>query len=124
MFIKSLITQAAPIAPGTSPLALRTLSVICFLIFNSVIETLSGGKSLGKLITGTRAVNDDGSRLEGTAAFIRSLVRVIPFEPLSALGTPAYPWHDRWSHTYVVDEKLSRLPRSDEDSEQPQGWLT
>lgn len=110
LFIKSLITEAAPIPPGTSPTALRILSVMIFLIFNSVIETVFGGKSLGKYITGTRAVNEDGSRLDGTAAFLRSLFRVIPFEPLSALGKRAYPWHDRWSRTYVVDEKLSRLP--------------
>ena len=128
MFVKSLITQAAPIAPGTSPMALRILSIICFLIFNSVIETLSGGKSLGKLITGTRAVNEDGSRLDGTAAFLRSLFRVIPFEPLSALGKPPRPWHDRWSNTYVINEKLSRinqqsslpiLPRPSANSSRP-----
>jgi uncharacterized RDD family membrane protein YckC len=110
LFIKSLITEAAPIPPGTSPMALRIFSVLCFLIFTSVIETLTGGKSLGKYLTGTRAVNEDGSRLDGTAAFMRSLFRVIPFEPLSALGKPPYPWHDRLSRTYVVDEKLSRLP--------------
>jgi len=110
LFVKTLITHRPPVEGDASGFGLRVLSVICFLIFNSVIETLSGGKSLGKLITRTRAVNDDGSRLDGGSAFLRSLCRIVPFEPLSAFGNPPYPWHDKWSHTYVIDEKLSRLP--------------
>jgi uncharacterized RDD family membrane protein YckC len=78
-----------------------------YALFMSIQESLLGGKTLGKLITRTRAVEEDGSRLSAEKAFLRNLIRCVPFNPLSALGRPARPWHDRWSHTMVVDEDQS-----------------
>jgi uncharacterized RDD family membrane protein YckC len=80
--------------------------VICL----AVIESLTGGKTLGKLITGTMAVNEDGTRINPKTALLRSFSRVVPFEAFSALGSPCYPWHDRWTKTFVVDERLSQFP--------------
>jgi uncharacterized RDD family membrane protein YckC len=74
------------------------------------VEAATGGKTLGKLITGTRAVNDDGSRISAKTAFLRYLVRLVPFEAFSALGSPSYPWHDRWTKTIVIDERMTTLP--------------
>lgn len=74
------------------------------------MEALFKGKTLGKLITGTRAVNQDGSNLTPRTAFIRGLCRAVPFEAFSALGDPCYPWHDRWSKSYVIDERKSNRP--------------
>lgn len=106
-----LVTRDADgFSTNSSGFGLKVLSVVAFIFFNALVEGFTRGKSLGKLITGTRAVNQDGSRIGGLTAFVRSLFRAIPFEPLSALGNPAFPWHDRWSDTYVIDEKLSRLP--------------
>ena len=73
-----------------------------------IIEALMKGKSIGKLITGTRAVRQDGYALTLRDAQLRGLCRMVPFNPFSALGNPSYPWHDRWTRTYVIDEKLSR----------------
>lgn len=80
---------------------------LCFL---AGCESLSGGKTLGKLITGTRAVNSDGTRISTKTAFLRILSRIVPFEVFSALGSPCYPWHDRWTNTFVIDEQSSQLP--------------
>ena len=77
---------------------------------NAMLETFTGGKTIGKFITRTRAVNEDGTRITARTAILRSLSRLVPFEAFSALGTPSYPWHDRWTKTYVVDERLSSLP--------------
>ncbi len=89
----------------------ETLVFICSLIvYYFCLEALFKGKTLGKLITGTRAVNEDGSNISPKAAFLRSLCRVVPFEAFSALGTPSYPWHDRWAKSYVIDEKGSNRP--------------
>ncbi|HEX9513187.1 MAG TPA: hypothetical protein VF939_22005 [Puia sp.] len=33
----------------------------------------------------------------------------VPFEVFSALGSPCHPWHDRWTDTLVIDERLSQL---------------
>ena len=84
--------------------------IILDLFMWTAIEFLGRGKTIGKLITGTRAVNQDGTQITFKTALLRSLSRIVPFEPFSAFGNPSYPWHDRWTDTYVVDEKLSRLP--------------
>ena len=85
---------------------------LIFAVIFGLIEGLFKGKSLGKLITGTRAVNADGTTISFSTAFLRGLSRIVPFEPFSALGSPSYPWHDKWTGTYVVDEKESTLPRA------------
>ena len=88
----------------------RLLGLVLYGLYMFAIETIFKGKSLGKLITGTRAVNEDGSNVSPKAALLRGLSRAVPFNALSALGNPAYPWHDRWTKTYVIDEKESNRP--------------
>ena len=86
------------------------LTITFFVFILAILESVSGGKTLGKLITGTRAVNQDGTRISARTAILRCLSRLVPFEPFSALGSPSFPWHDRWTNTYVVDERESTLP--------------
>ncbi|MBX3257802.1 MAG: RDD family protein [Chitinophagaceae bacterium] len=89
-----------------------TSLLINILLFGggmALIEIAGKGRSLGKLITGTRAVQEDGSPITAADAFSRSFIRLVPFEVFSALGSPCYPWHDKWSKTYVVDIKESML---------------
>ena len=59
------------------------------------------GRSIGKFITGTKAVNADGSDMRVETILLRSLSRVVPFEPFSAFG--GHPWHDKWTRTHVID---------------------
>lgn len=70
------------------------------LAYFTLCEKLCKGRTLGKLITGTRAVRTDGTSLTWRNAFIRSLSRMVPFEPFSALA--GAPWHDTWTGTTVV----------------------
>jgi uncharacterized RDD family membrane protein YckC len=86
------------------------LPAIGFALYLSLVELIFKGMTLGKLITGTRAVREDGSPITASEAFGRGFSRIVPFEAFSALGSDTYPWHDRWSHTYVVDIKDSTLP--------------
>ena len=62
------------------------------------------GQTLGKLLTGTRAVRMDGSELALWKALQRTLARQIPFEPFSYLGAGERPagWHDSLSKTRVI----------------------
>ena len=85
---------------GIPALLDRLLSLLLYGIVMSVIEGISGGRSLGKLITGTKAISEDGSEISWGQAFGRGFSRMVPFEPFSALG--GNPWHDRWSNTRVV----------------------
>jgi uncharacterized RDD family membrane protein YckC len=86
------------------------ITVTFFVFILAIVESSTGGKTLGKLITGTRAVNQDGSRISPKTAILPCLSRLVPFEAFSALGKPSFPWHDRWTKTYVIDEALSSLP--------------
>lgn len=62
------------------------------------------GKSIGKYITGTIAINKYGFRVSPGEAGLRTLLRLIPFEPLSFIARER-GWHDRFSETYVVKKK-------------------
>lgn len=81
--------------------------MVLYALYYIIIETALQGKSIGKLITGTRAVNTDGSNLEFNTVVKRSLCRLVPFEALSFLGDKANGWHDKWSDKIVIDEKSS-----------------
>ena len=79
--------------------------MLLYGMYMGLMEALFKGRSLGKLVTGTIAVNEDGTRISGQTALLRGLIRAVPFNGFSALGTPSYPWHDKWSKTYVVNYK-------------------
>ena len=61
-------------------------------------------RSVGKYITGTVVVNEDGSKPDAQTIIKRSLCRIIPFDALSFLGG-GRGWHDSISDTYVVSKK-------------------
>ncbi|MGE7773597.1 RDD family protein [Chitinophaga sp. NPDC101104] len=88
----------------------RLITLILYGIFLGLVEGLCKGKTLGKLITKTRAVKEDGSPVDFAHGFKRGLVRMVPFNGLSAFGSPCYPWHDKWTNTLVIDEKQSTVP--------------
>ena len=79
------------------------LSFITYLGVYAIMEGSAKGKTLGKLITGTRALKIDGGVITWKDAFMRSLCRLVPFEAFSAFG--GHPWHDRWTNTIVVKER-------------------
>jgi len=85
----------------------RIITLILYALYMSVIESVFKGKSLGKIITKTRAVNLDGSRISTSTAFARGFSRAVPFCVFSAFGSPCNPWQDKWTNTMVIDEKKS-----------------
>lgn len=93
---------------GFGSLSQRLISLIAYAVIMGLVEGIFRGKSIGKFITKTKAVNEDGSYISFGKAFARGFVRAVPFEALSAFGNPSYPWHDKWTHTYVIDEKETR----------------
>lgn len=76
------------------------ISVFTVVIYYTFCEKLFNGYTLGKLITGTRAVRENGDGLRFKDALLRSLCRVVPFEWFSGFGYR--PWHDSWTRTIVV----------------------
>jgi uncharacterized RDD family membrane protein YckC len=72
-----------------------------FVVLYFLCELGLKGRTIGKFVTGTKAVNIDGSEMDPKTVLIRSLCRIVPFEPFSAFG--GHPWHDTWSKTCVID---------------------
>lgn len=63
------------------------------------------GTTLGKLVTGTKIIGEDGQRPPFLKMLQRSLCRLIPFEPLSYLASDARGWHDTITKTWVVKSR-------------------
>ena len=93
----------------SNPIGDRLLGLVLYGLYMSIIEALFKGKSLGKLITRTRAVNMDGSRITVGTAIARGFSRAVPFCAFSALASPCNPWQDKWTDTLVIDERLSEI---------------
>ncbi len=73
-----------------------------YFLYYFLMEGVSKGKTVGKLITGTTAVDIDGLPITWKNALMRSLIRFVPLEPFSTFG--GFPWHDRWAYTTVIKE--------------------
>lgn len=96
------------------PILDRIITSLLFPIYYILCEGFLKGKTLGKYFTKTRAVTIEGKHLSWTSVIGRSFSRIVPFEALSFLGDRPNGWHDRWSDTMVIDEKLSSM--QDEES--------
>jgi len=93
-------------------LADRVVSLIIYGLFMGICEAIFKGRTLGKVITGTKAVNEsDGTPISAKTAFLRGLSRIVPLEPFSTFNN-AYPWHDKWTETRVIDIKESSYPNT------------
>ena len=76
------------------------IAIFNYLIYYTLCEKLFKGYTLGKLISGTRAIRQDGGELTFKDAFLRSASRLVPFELFSGFST--LTWHDSWTNTMVV----------------------
>lgn len=81
----------------------RVLTILVYALIMFLTEKITNGRSLGKLLTGTKVVKTDGSPLTTDDLLKRNFSRVIPFDGLSFLGNNG--WHDSWSDTRVVKIK-------------------
>jgi len=106
----ALFVASPDTAEGSSSAAntlwLRLFAMLSYGLFMGLLEGIFRGRSIGKWITGTKVVNEDGSSISFSTALARGFSRIVPFEPLSAFGNP---WHDKWNKTYVIDVRRSGL---------------
>lgn len=82
----------------------QVLGIVMLLGYYTIMEGAFNGKTIGKYLTKTRALREDGSSLGWDKAFVRSLCRLIPFEGFSYLGSNLLGWHDTISKTMVVED--------------------
>ncbi|MBZ4036204.1 RDD family protein [Flavobacterium sp. 17A] len=77
-----------------------SFAVIYYLFFESLF-----GRTIGKIITGSIVVDENGIKPSFKIICLRTLCRLIPFEAFSFLSKSARFWHDSFSKTYVVEKK-------------------
>ncbi|MDQ1650132.1 MAG: hypothetical protein QOG60_2189 [Frankiaceae bacterium] len=86
-----LLALAARVA-GDEALA-AALGLVAYVLaavgYPLVLETLWGGKTLGRAAMGQRAVRDDGSPMRFRQALVRALIWAIVEGPVPLLGVPA-----------------------------------
>jgi uncharacterized RDD family membrane protein YckC len=75
------------------------------LVYYNVFEIFFA-RTVGKFITQTIVVDENGEKPNHERILIRTICRLIPFETLSFIGMPARGWHDSISKTYVVNKNL------------------
>jgi uncharacterized RDD family membrane protein YckC len=73
--------------------ALQSVALVCslmvtFIVYPTAVETLTRGKSLGKLALGLRVVRDDGGTVTAQQSFVRALIGVVEIYALT--GGPAF----------------------------------
>ncbi|WP_090849702.1 RDD family protein [Nocardioides lianchengensis] len=88
--------------------------ITVFLVYPTAIETLTQGRSVGKLAMGLRTVRDDAGPISAQHAFVRSLIAVV--EIWAFTGAPAFicalisprgkRLGDYAAGTYVVRERV------------------
>lgn len=88
--------------------------IVIFLVYPVTFETLSRGRSLGKLAMGLRTVRDDGGPISAQHAFVRALIGYVEIYAFS--GVPAFfsallsergkRLGDYAAGTYVVRERV------------------
>jgi len=59
-------------------------------------------QTLGKMLTKSIVINEFAEAPSLSTCLLRTLIRFVPFEGFSCLGSPSRGWHDRWTKTYVV----------------------
>ncbi|MDX1963023.1 MAG: RDD family protein [Pirellulales bacterium] len=72
-----------------------------FLSYYILMEATTQ-RTIGKFLTGTIVVNEQGGKPSLGQILGRSFARLIPFEAFSFLGTPTRGWHDKLPKTYVI----------------------
>jgi uncharacterized RDD family membrane protein YckC len=88
----------------TNTLAQYTITTCIALFYYNVFEIFTA-RTVGKWITQTVVVDQNGEKPNSEMILVRSLCRLIPFNALSIIGFPARTWHDSISKTYVVDKR-------------------
>lgn len=76
-----------------------SIYLILFLYYYTS-ELFMNGRTIGKYVTGIKAVTILGGKLNTSDLLKRTFSRLVPFDGLSFLGTNG--WHDSWSDTRVV----------------------
>lgn len=91
------------------PILGRLISAVFYFLFFLSAEWALKGRTIGKYITNTKTVMNDGSPLTLTAILKKSGSRLVPFEAFTFFGSDLRGLHDKWSDTAVIDLKKHKI---------------
>jgi uncharacterized RDD family membrane protein YckC len=95
-----ILALTGNLSVATGPLSSNVIAFFIILLYYIVMEATTGA-TLGKLLTKTRVVTEQGEKPSFGQIVGRSFARLIPFDAFSFLGgNPG--WHDNLSATFVV----------------------
>ena len=103
LIILSFTSEALGLTISEESILFDLFIYVLVVIIYFLIEFVTKGRSLGKLITGTKVVMIDGTEPTTKDYFVRNLCRIIPFDALTFLGENG--WHDKISKTTVVRKR-------------------
>jgi uncharacterized RDD family membrane protein YckC len=115
--IASFVLGKAGLTGAAAAAAVTVTLVLVFVGYPTIFETLSRGKSLGKLALGLRVVADDGGPERFRQALIRALAGLfeiwsIILDPValicSLLSSKGKRLGDIFAGTYVISERVPR----------------
>jgi uncharacterized RDD family membrane protein YckC len=99
---------------NSSELSQRFVGILSYISYCFLIESITGGRSIGKLITGTKVIMIDGSKPKVGNFFVRNIIRgIILVDQLSFFGENGL--HDSWSETRVINIKDYESERQAKD---------
>ena len=84
------------------------IRIAVFLFYYTLLEGTTG-KTIGKMITGTMVVMEDGSKPTTDKIIGRTFSRLIPFNAFSFLFLDGVGWHDTITKTRVVSKNAEVL---------------
>lgn len=96
-----VVAAVTPPANGPPTVAELAIVLLSYPIYYILLEHYTG-TTIGKLLTGTRVVHVNGGKPSFLQIVGRTFARLVPFEALSALGSPPVPWHDEWANCRVI----------------------
>ena len=80
------------------------LTVVIFITYYTIFEWLTG-KTIGKFLTKTKVIMENGSKISFGIAFLKSVVRLIPLIQWTYLGKVCHGWPDSFTNTIVIPDK-------------------
>jgi uncharacterized RDD family membrane protein YckC len=112
IFLTSIIYFTNPMIKTYDSLneskGIKNTTVIIFFFISFAYFFISEwqfkGKTLGKYVTFTRAVDNSGHSMSFLQLIFRTFARFIPFNPFSFIGKESNGWHDLLSSSMVVYE--------------------
>lgn len=110
-YLSLLLLKLLPDPSPLDPVVVQAIvTLLISFLYYTLLEGITG-RTLGKLITGTKVMmTTDYSRPGFSAIVYRSAARLIPFEVFSFLSLRPQGWHDSFANTMVTGAKQPYYP--------------